>query len=482
MQESILRDVVEELRELLIGRTLGKIFQLSKLGLAIDFRAPGGRFLFISVDASAPRLYMIERRLKDLEKQSVNLSPFGYVLRKQLGGATLVGVTCDEGERIARFTFEAFDALGAGTPRTLVVQLTGKSANLLILDASDRIIDTLRPPRGEGQQIGERYGPPPRPTAKLRANAAATSPLVASGASISQALDRFYSEIESEREFDVLAAAKLQHLKSEITKRRKLRKNLEGDLAQHGDAESHKRAGDLLLANISTAKRSGNTVQIIDYFDEAAPTLTLEIDENSSLQDEAGRRFARYTKAKRAATEIAVRLAAISEEIENFEFRVSELQEIIASRDLGALKQFDEGKAPKRKLVSQKRENPELSGLRVYRSTQGFEILVGRSAGDNDRLTFRVARPHDLWFHAADYPGSHVVVRNPARGEVPHRTILEAAQLAAYFSQARDDSKVNVSYTARKFLAKPKGGAPGLVRLSTSKTIIVEPKEAVERI
>jgi predicted ribosome quality control (RQC) complex YloA/Tae2 family protein len=115
-------------------------------------------------------------------------------------------------------------------------------------------------------------------------------------------------------------------------------------------------------------------------------------------------------------------------------------------------------------------------------SSDGFEILVGRAARDNDHLTFKVARPNDLWLHAADYPGSHVIVRNATRREIPHGTIVEAAQLAAYFSQASKDPKVDVHYTERKFLAKPKGAAPGLVRLSRFKNLTVTPREAATRV
>ena len=97
-------------------------------------------------------------------------------------------------------------------------------------------------------------------------------------------------------------------------------------------------------------------------------------------------------------------------------------------------------------------------------------------------MTFRLARPHDLWLHAADYPGSHVVVRNPQRAEIPHRTVVEAAQLAAHYSQAKRDAKVAVNYTQRKFVAKPKGAAPGLVRISSFKTLLVAPRESGERV
>ena len=78
--------------------------------------------------------------------------------------------------------------------------------------------------------------------------------------------------------------------------------------------------------------------------------------------------------------------------------------------------------------------------------------------------------------HAADYPGSHVVIRNPNRREIPHSTLLEAAQLAAFYSQGKTQPKAAVHYTQKKFVNKPKGAAPGLVSLASFKTILVEPK------
>ncbi len=78
--------------------------------------------------------------------------------------------------------------------------------------------------------------------------------------------------------------------------------------------------------------------------------------------------------------------------------------------------------------------------------------------------------------HAADYPGSHVVIRNPNRKEVPHRTLLEAAQLAAFYSQGKSQTKAAVHYTQKKFVNKPKASAAGLVSLASFKTVLVEPK------
>jgi predicted ribosome quality control (RQC) complex YloA/Tae2 family protein len=111
----------------------------------------------------------------------------------------------------------------------------------------------------------------------------------------------------------------------------------------------------------------------------------------------------------------------------------------------------------------------------------GREILVGRSSRENDELTFHVAAPDDFWLHVADYSGSHVVVRNPAREkELPEDVLTKAAQLAAYFSQARNSSKIQVHYTRRKHVTKPRRAKAGLVRLLEFKAITVEPKNWFE--
>ena len=118
---------------------------------------------------------------------------------------------------------------------------------------------------------------------------------------------------------------------------------------------------------------------------------------------------------------------------------------------------------------------------RRFLSSEGFEILVGRKDRDNDLLTFRVAQSLDIFLHAADYPGSHVIIRNPNRKPVPQQTIQEAAELAAFFSQAKTQGKAAVHYTEKKSVTKPPRAKPGLVRLSSFKTIMVQPRCVLER-
>jgi predicted ribosome quality control (RQC) complex YloA/Tae2 family protein len=479
VHQETLKEIVGELNELLPGRFLGKIFQLSAFSLALDFGLKEAGYLFVSIEPAAPRLYLIKRGVRELEKASNSLAPFAQTMRATLAGGRLLSATKDERERVVRFAFSTADEIGDPQTRFLVAQLTGRSANLLLLDSSGTITQAWRTPRGESQQVGDLYRPPTvqiKPLSEL--------PRITRGDSltISAAADKHYRHLEVEHEFDSLAANLVAKLRKEISRRKKLQANLKKDLVAHGNPEEHKRLGDLLLANISNAKRAGNKVALTDYYTEGTPTIEIEVDENQSLQEAAAESFSRYTKAKRAIEELGSRLVRLDRELEQFEEKRVKLEKAITSHDVARLTEFEERKDSPTAGKKKQKASLTIPGMRRYRSSDGYEVIVGRTARDNYQLTFRIARPNDLWLHAGDYPGSHVIVRNSSRTEIPHRTVIEAAQLAAKFSQASKDSKVAIHYTRRKFLSKPKGSAPGLVRMSSFKTITVAPGENLERI
>jgi len=475
MDDATIAAVVAEITPLVIGRSAGKIFQFTAMSLAIDFGLRGDGYLFISVEPAQPRMYFIKRRVRDLEKQSTHLAQFGLSLRKDLSNTTVSFVEKDPMDRIVRLEFNGSDEIGERKQRTLVAQLTGRSANLLLLDDQNRILAQLREGQGAGQTIGETYQSPPtsRPAPQPRRVVAE------GGKSISRSLDDYYLTLTARQASESRLASARAQLRKEISRRKKLLEQLENDLSAHTGAENEKRIGDLLLANISSATRRGKSVALTDYFSDEARTIEIEVDENLTLVEEASRRFESYARSKRARKQIAGRIEAVNRELAKLQAQSTELENNPAA--------FDEQHTPS-SITGTKRtpagglKQTRIPGTRRYNSSDSFEVLVGRAARDNDNLTFKLAKPNDLWLHAADYPGSHVIVRNPTRKEIPHRTLIEAAQLAAYFSQANKDPKVDIHYTQRKFVSKPRGAAPGLVRLLRFKTIIVAPREAGERV
>ncbi len=526
MDSESIKAIVGEIEPLLLGRQPGKIFQLGPLSLAIDFRLRDG-YLFISVEPGLPRLYLIKRRVRDLEKQSTPSNQFVLALRKELAGATLSSLEKDSADRVVRFRFAGRDEMPIA--RTLIAQLTGRSANLFLLDSRGAITHQLRSARGAGQQVGEEYrlagagevrgssptrgpqtGSPAGVGAVREGETGTLLELFLAGQfdSLSAALDHHYSALLTQQAFDTQASTARAELRKSVSRQQKLLKQLQADLASHADAEQQKRLGDLLLANLSTAKRSHNRVKLIDYFSADAPLIEIELDEKVTLPQEAERRFALYSRSKRAVKQINARIEATRTQLGALKSEQESLEEAIAQRDLsvppasaGGSRLLSEPPADRgpragsprgvvdaggQKLLSVPPAlaggSKRIPGVRRYVSSDALEILVGRTSRDNDHLTFKIAKPNDLWLHAADYGGSHVVVRNPTRKEVPHRTLIEAAQLAAKFSQARKDPKVDVHYTERKFVSKVKGAVPGLVRMARFKNITVEPKEGVERL
>ncbi|MEO8649605.1 MAG: NFACT family protein [Acidobacteriota bacterium] len=466
--------VCAEMAEALKRRRFGKVFQLSKTSLAIDVHPSDGRYLFIAFSPPEPRVYLIKRRLKELERTSGNPSPFALLLRQRLANAIVLGVQQIENERVIVIRFEKDDEIEGPLEFDLVIQLSGRSANLFLLNGV--IVSAARETKGEGQQPGDLYRPPVRTENTSIKGGGSSLPGIPPD-DVSAALDRYFLEKQTEDQRNSAAKAALARLRSETRKVETLIEKLEGDLRTHGDATRWKNFGDLLLANAANAKRDGDHLTVTDYFADGTPEINIPADENDSPTQAAEKYFRRYTKARNAGVETAKRIADAKKQLAVLTEKKAELERAIEQNDEERLASFAAlPKTTARPSASRSEKQKPSGSTRSFRSSDGFEILVGKKATDNDILTFKLAKPLDIWMHAADYPGSHVVIRNPDRKEVPPGTLIEAAQLAAIYSQGKKQPKAAVHYTHKKFVNKPRGAAPGKVSLASFKTILVEPK------
>lgn len=473
MNAETLKKLHTEIAPLLAGRRWGRIFPLSRFEITVDLRLPDSKYLFIGIEPANPRVYLITRRLRDIERAAVNFSPFLLGLRKHLSGGEIRNIEKLPGERVLKLELTGENEIGETAEHSLIVQLTGRSSNLFLLDDKDRVLDSARDSFGGGQEPGSIYAPPPRPEGTV--GLPGTIFPQGEWPTLSEALDNHYLEREIEKTFNAKAGAARSMVRQSLARSEKLAAKLRRDLQDHGDPGEWKKFGDLLLASIATARRDDEHFYVTDFYDEALPELAIPAEKGLSLTEAAEVFFKRYTRSRNARVEIAKRLDITEAEIERLRDEQERVESAIAGRDISLLDAFA-GK-PKTFAASprEKKKSSDFKGARYFISSDGFEILVGKASKDNDFLTFRVARSLDTWMHAADYPGSHVVISNKSKQEIPQKTLLEAAALAAFYSNAREQPKVAVHYTQRKFVNKPKGAPPGLVSLSSFKTLLVEP-------
>ncbi len=203
--------------------------------------------------------------------------------------------------------------------------------------------------------------------------------------------------------------------------------------------------------------------------------IEIEIDPRLSLPKNAERFFTRARKTDRALEELGARLEAVQKDLSFWEGFECDLRDAATLGEIEALEReaSEDGlSVPTLERPSKKKRPPEALGPRSFRSHRGSAILVGRSGRSNDELTFDVAKPHDLWFHAAEVPGAHVVLRVAAGETADEREIQEAAELAAYYSKARENTAVDVIVTERRNVSRIKGAPRGLVKLTGETTTL----------
>lgn len=257
------------------------------------------------------------------------------------------------------------------------------------------------------------------------------------------------------------------------------KEKIDEDLKQAEKFEEYKKFGDLLMMNKDLIKKGRDSIKLVDIFQPEPSPIEIPLNEKLSPMQNAQAYFKKYKKAKDALavmkkrkTETEKEILQLEKILEKLDGATKELELEEIERELISLGFLKGRKFFERKKKSQKEFSPKR-----FVSKDGGEILVGRNNKENDYLTFKIARPDDLWFHAQDVPGSHVLLRRKEKKKEPsHNDIKEAAQVAAYFSKARGAKMVGVIYTWAKYVKKPKKGKPGLALVEKERAIWVEPK------
>ncbi|SUN79934.1 fibronectin-binding domain protein [Streptococcus milleri] len=290
--------------------------------------------------------------------------------------------------------------------------------------------------------------------------------------SLSQLLDAFYQDKAERDRVNQQASELIHRVENELEKNRKKLTKQEQELVATENAEEFRQKGELLTTFLHQVPNNQDQVELDNYY--TSEKITIVLDKALTPNQNAQRYFKKYQKLKEAVKHLTGLIEETKETIqylESVETALSQanLTEITEIRE--ELIQTGFIRRRQREKI-QKRKKPE-----KYLSTDGQTvILVGRNNLQNDELTFKMAKKEELWFHAKDIPGSHVVITGNLQPSDEVKT--DAAELAAYFSKARLSNLVQVDMIEVKKLNKPTGGKPGFVTYTGQKTLRVTPNEA----
>ena len=294
--------------------------------------------------------------------------------------------------------------------------------------------------------------------------------------SFSALLDAFYAQREK-AELIHRRSAELQ--RTAKTARDRLARKLDArrrELAATEKREEYRRTADLITANIYRLKRGERSFEAQDFYQEDCPTVTIPLDVRKTPQQNAAAYYKLYNKAKTANRVLTELIEGSEEEIAYLDSVLHELSRADCDRDLSDIRrELIAGGYLKANEKERRQKQPSLRKPLRFLTTSGTEVLIGRSNEENDQLTLHTARRADLWFHVQKLPSSHVIL-SQAEGEATEQDIMEAATLAATYSQSAG-GKVAVDYTMVRFVKKPAGARPGRVFYTDYRTLIVEPNE-----
>ncbi len=455
-----LASVVEEIAPALADGWVQKVFQPTPRTITLEIRAPGRTLMLLcSADPETARIHLLGRK----PANPASPPPFCQFLRAHIHGAHIDGLEQVPGDRIVRLRLTSREG-----PCSLLALLTGRSADLLLLDAEDKILTTLE----EGQKkAGQPYRAPTRsPLSRDTVTAGGLPPDQDQPFPWSHALEQRYQAKEEELTLASLRQRRGAELRKSIKKTARRIEALRADLEKTERYREYARYGELLKANLGLIKKGQEQAVVIDYFDPAMPELTLPLDSSKGPQANMDDYFKKHRKYLAADREIKPRLAAAEKDLQG-------LQAERKALELGTWQPApnSERRQPGHQPSAISRSPEKHSGpFRRFTSTDGLPIYVGRNARENDELTFKFAHSDDLWLHAHGTPGSHVVVRLEKGADPPHETIRDAATLALLYSDLKKSGKGEVIYTRRKWVRKAKGQPPGTVTVTQEKALFIQ--------
>ena len=483
-------ELVREIAPLVVGLTCREIVArpprdvLLSFVTAANLDGPPVWRVLVAADGDAPRLHVQRGRF---ERHDGPLGPFFRRLANELKDCTLRALTQVAGDRIVCFEFKGDE------PRTLIAELVGRHSNLVLLGAGERVLDMLVPPPSDKVDarliVGKPYAPPPGRAVKSASPAAALSakftlpkaplPLRKHETENAAPLSWLVENALGAQADEARVARERRELVERLERRHKNARSLvfgmEARLTASLEAERVQQDGELLKSSLGQVKRGAKFIEVADFFDAENKLRPVVLDPKLSPHENLERIFAKAKKLERSGALVAEEIVFAREKLARVEEHLAaaraddaDIAALTASALKAGILDDQQRAAPKKRAAPAPRVP-----YKTFQAVNGSEIRVGRTARDNDDLTFRHANGNDMWLHTADTPGSHVILRLARAGEPDPEEVLDAAHLAAHFSPLAGSRTARVHMARRKEVHKPRGAKAGLVTLSGGKILDV---------
>jgi predicted ribosome quality control (RQC) complex YloA/Tae2 family protein len=426
----------------------------------------------------------------------------GFEIWLECVGGRVESVAGEADNRVIRLQLIKTDDAGGERSFAIVFELFGALCNTYLLADGDEIVHATRVIKDRRRlKPGNTYEPAaPMPdsdqtrslriarTSKaewlLSRQASGYCIIEKSGESESQwpasgdcPLVELYQYLHTTQTEELRLAREKQSLSNrigkQIAKEESLLSELHAELDKCAEASTFKEQADILMAN-PNAKPDGGQVTLHDFYHDQQ--VTIPILPGKGLIDTAATYYKTAKKLERSPEKLKPRMKQVENRINLLRNSLTEVEEAESDKQLAEISSSAE-LPPVSGKPSEAKKDQVSASYWLYHTTAGEKILVGKSAADNAELTFKIARSYDYWFHAQQAHGSHVILVLPDKNREPSKaSIREAAELAAYFSDARSSDDVPVIYTQKRHVRKVRKGPPGKVVYEQVKSIFVTPR------
>ena len=531
----MMHQVKKSLIDTIQSGRINKIYQISKYELLFQVRANRKNYqLLISSHPMYARVQLTSLTYPTPESPN----PLTMLFRKLLEGGYIKEIEQIDLDRILKITFACHNELGDAIEYTLYIEIMGKHSNIILVSQNNKIIDCIKhisPSMNTERflQPGALYQLPPM-VQKLNPFTSdfvednqltkiyqGMAPILSKeilyridqgegfkeimnqiansqdlyitkvndkeyfhvielthlqGATtkypLFDGLDLHFNEIDQKERIKQQTSNLLKFIQNEYQKNTTKLKKLKATLEDSENSDDYRIKGDLLYASLHLMQKGMTSVEVDNYYDNTKMKITLDpkLDPKANAQ----KYYQKYQKAKNSIDILHQQIELTEKEIDYFDSLITAMAQASYYDALEIKEELEnEGylKKKKQRNTIRKKRIPQ---FKKYLTKDGIEIDIGKNNLQNDYLTFKYAHRYDMWFHAKDMPGSHVIVKAQ---DLDEYTIRLAAKIAAYYSKGKNSSSVPVNYTLVKTLKKPTGSKPGKVILDNYKTIYIDPDD-----